>query len=150
LTVQFTDASTGSITGYAWDFNNDGVIDSMLQNPSFIYTSPGKFTVKLTVTNAAGSSTSTKKNYIRVVAMKADFVADYTRVSISQEVHFTDLSTGAPTSWAWDFNDDGVTDSTSQNPSYTYNTAGRYTVKLTVTNEYDSKSVTKKNYIMVK
>lgn len=46
-------------------------------------------------------------------------------------VQFTDISTGTPTSWLWDFGDS--TTSTAQNPSHTY-TAGTYTVKLTVTN----------------
>lgn len=49
------------------------------------------------------------------------------------KVQFTDQSTGVPTEWAWDFNGDGVIDSTVQNPSYTYTTAGVYTVSLTVT-----------------
>ena len=46
---------------------------------------------------------------------------------------FTDASTGSPTAWSWDFETDGVPDSTAQNPSHTYATAGTYTVTLTVT-----------------
>ena len=47
-------------------------------------------------------------------------------------VQFTDESTGAPTSWAWDFGDGGS--STEQNPSYNYNSAGTFTATLTVAN----------------
>jgi PKD repeat protein len=67
LTVQFTDASTG--TGpltYDWDFNNDGVTDTTLQNPSYVYTSVGTFTVKLSVTGPGGNDDETKINYIKV------------------------------------------------------------------------------------
>jgi PKD repeat protein len=65
-------------------------------------------------------------------------------------VNFTDQSTGSPTSWAWDFNSDNVTESTAQNPSYIYTTAGTYSVKLTVTNSYGcSNSFTRTNYITV-
>ena len=149
LLVQFTDSTIGTVS-YAWDFNNDGVTDSTLQNPSYTYTTAGRYTVKLTVTNAAGSDSITIRNYIRTVAMKADFIADNRRVLIDQEVHFTDISTDTPTSWAWDFDNDSVTDSTEQNPSYTYPTAGRFTVKLTVSNGYDDVSVMKKGYITVK
>ena len=48
---------------------------------------------------------------------------------------FTDLSTpnGQITSWAWDFNNSGSTQSTSQNPTYTFPSAGTYPVTLTVT-----------------
>lgn len=35
--------------------------------------------------------------------------------------------------WSWDFNADGQTDSTDKHPSYVYDQAGIYSVKLTVT-----------------
>jgi len=41
--------------------------------------------------------------------------------------NFTDLSTGAPTSWKWNFGD-GPTNSTAQNPTHTYGLPGNYTV----------------------
>ena len=48
---------------------------------------------------------------------------------------FTDHSTGTgPLTYAWDFNNDGITDNTTQSPSYTYSTAGVYSVNLTVAN----------------
>lgn len=46
---------------------------------------------------------------------------------------FTDVSTGTPDSWLWNFGD-GQT-SILQNPSHTYLTNGNYTVTLIVTNE---------------
>jgi PKD repeat protein len=65
-------------------------------------------------------------------------------------VQFTDQSTGTPISWAWDFNGDGVIDSTIQNPSYTYTTAGIYTVSLTVSyGSLGTSTETKKDYIKV-
>ena len=50
----------------------------------------------------------------------ADFSATPTSGTVPLNVQFTDLSTGNPTSWGWDFDNDGVIESTSQNPSYTY------------------------------
>lgn len=49
-------------------------------------------------------------------------------------VHFTDRSTGdiAPVSWEWDFDNDGNIDSYEQNPEWTYDHIGSYTVTLTV------------------
>ena len=35
-------------------------------------------------------------------------------------IHFIDDSLGEITSWQWDFNTDGIIDSTEQNPTYTY------------------------------
>ena len=47
-------------------------------------------------------------------------------------VAFTDVSTGAPSAWTWDFGD-GTT-SNEQNPTKAYSQPGDYTVTLTVTN----------------
>ena len=68
LNVQFNDTSSGYVTGYAWDFDNDGVVDSTEQNPTHTYSAPGKYTVKLTVTNSAGSDEEVKTDYITVNA----------------------------------------------------------------------------------
>ncbi|OPX75651.1 MAG: PKD domain protein [Methanoregulaceae archaeon PtaU1.Bin059] len=67
LTVQFTDASTGDgITDWAWDFENDGTVDSTDQSPSHVFDTTGTYTVNLTVTNAGGSDSEVKTDYITV------------------------------------------------------------------------------------
>jgi PKD repeat protein len=154
LSVQFTDTSTGSPTSWAWDFNNDGVIDNTSRNPSYIYNSPGTYSVNLTVTNAGGNDSELKTNYITALTPPpAPPVANFTGTPRSGNaplsVQFTDTSTGSPTSWAWDFNNDGVIDNTSRNPSYTYLSPGIYLVNLTVTNAGGSDSERKTNYITV-
>lgn len=63
-------------------------------------------------------------------------------------VQFTDLSENA-LSWYWDFNNDGTVDNTTQNPIYTYDTAGTYSVNLTVQNVDGSDSEVKELYISV-
>jgi len=64
LTVNFTDLSTGSITGWAWDFGDAS--GSTLASPSHVYTTPGTYTVALTVTGPGGGNTLTRTNYITV------------------------------------------------------------------------------------
>ena len=66
LSVEFADASTGTIASYAWDFENDGTVDSTEQNPVHTYATAGNYTVNLTVANAGGSSESVKTDYIIV------------------------------------------------------------------------------------
>ena len=155
LSVQFNDTSTGAgITSWAWDFNNDGTIDSSSQNPTFTYASAGTYSVRLTVTNAGGSDSELKTDYITVseapVAPVADFTADPVAGTAPLSVQFNDTSTGAGiTSWAWDFNNDGTIDSSSQNPVFTYASAGTYAVRLTVTNAGGSDSELKTDYITV-
>jgi Flp pilus assembly protein TadG len=43
-------------------------------------------------------------------------------------------STGDPTGWQWDFDGDGITDSTSMNPTHVFSSAGSYPVTLLVVN----------------
>ncbi|MDK2889799.1 MAG: hypothetical protein PWR21_431 [Methanoculleus sp.] len=64
----------------------------------------------------------------------ANFTASPITGAAPLTVQFTDTSTGSPTSWAWDFTNDGSWDSYAQNPSYTYNNPGTYSVKLRATN----------------
>jgi PKD repeat protein len=68
----------------------------------------------------------------------AGFNCSVTSGSTPFRVDFTDISTGAPTSWFWDFGDGST--STHQNPTHTYYTAGTYTVNLTVSNGYKTDS----------
>ncbi len=77
----------------------------------------------------------------------ADFSANKTTVAINETVSFSDESSFAPTSWAWDFGD-GTT-STEQNPTHSYAEVGTYTVQLTVENENGSDTEVKENYITV-
>lgn len=80
-------------------------------------------------------------------------VADFTGTPTSGyhplTVAFTDTSSGTPTSWAWDFQNDGSTDSTLQNPSFQYADDGVYTVKLTANNTAGGDVETKTSYITV-
>ena len=68
LNVQFNDTSMGHVASYAWDFDNDGVVDSTERNPTHTYSAPGKYTVKLTVSNSAGSDEEVKTDYVTVNA----------------------------------------------------------------------------------
>jgi len=64
-------------------------------------------------------------------------------------VAFSDTSSNGPSTWAWDFDEDAQTDSTAQNPTFTYASAGTYDVTLTVTNTSGSDSVTVPNAVTV-
>jgi hypothetical protein len=66
LQVRFMDTSSGTVTGWAWDFENDGKTDSSLKNPVAIYYQAGNYSVNLTVFNAAGSASIVKTEYIQI------------------------------------------------------------------------------------
>jgi PKD repeat protein len=73
LPVQFTDASVGGATAWAWDFG-DGAT-STDQNPQHVYTANGKYTVKLTVTSPDGTNTRIRTDYVDVSALPTTVTA---------------------------------------------------------------------------
>ncbi|WP_172623124.1 PKD domain-containing protein [Flavisolibacter ginsenosidimutans] len=136
LVVNFSDASTGNPTTWFWDFGNGAT--STLKNPSTTYFIPGKYTVKLTVTNSSGSDTKTQTDFVTVYGKPTVlFGASDSIGCFPFPVRFADLSlasTGtANTSWIWDFGDGAQ--SSVQNPQNKYGSSGNYTVSLKVTND---------------
>lgn len=61
LEVQFTDISLhdpdNPVTAWQWDFNNDGIIDSYDQNPSWTYIDSTSYDVKLITDNSIKTDT---------------------------------------------------------------------------------------------
>jgi len=65
LKVRFMDASTGSPSSWEWDFG-DGSSSSVKNPPTHTYTAAGNYSVSLTVTNADGTDSVTRDDYIIV------------------------------------------------------------------------------------
>lgn len=151
LSVQFTDTSTGAISSWSWNFGDGGT--STGQSPQYTYEVPGTYTVSLTVSGPGGSDSETKTDFITVTTPPppvADFSANNTIGELPLHVQFTDLSTGASvTSWSWDLDGDGTPDSTSRNPSWTYESGGTYSVSLTVSGLWGDDTETKDDYITI-
>ncbi|MBN1889657.1 MAG: DUF4091 domain-containing protein [Thermoflexales bacterium] len=66
LTVYFRDASTNGPSGWEWDFDDDGSVDSTEQNPSHTYNQARVYSVRLRVSNAGGSDELRKEDLITV------------------------------------------------------------------------------------
>lgn len=77
----------------------------------------------------------------------ANFSANKLTGCVPLQVNFTNLSTGSPTNYLWDFGNSNT--STLINPSATYVVAGKYTVSLTVSNGVGSNTKTITEYITV-
>lgn len=132
--TEFTDASTpatsSSISSWNWDFD-DGNNGTGL-DPTSTYGDVGTYNVNLTVTDANGC-TDQITNQVTVfslpsVSFTASTVCEGDQTVFTENV--TSPSGSAITDFNWDF-DDG-NNSTDQNPTHTYATAGTYDVTLDV------------------
>ncbi|PXF60373.1 MAG: hypothetical protein C4B58_00625 [Deltaproteobacteria bacterium] len=142
------DPNGGEIT-YAWDFNDDGVIDNTAENPWYTYPQDseeqpgGVFTVRLTVYDEADlNGTNTVSANVTDIDPVADFSADTTSGPAPLDVNFTDLtdSYDGITGWVWNFGDSSGP-ITEQNPTHIYNVPGIYAVTLTVMEDDDDTDV---------
>ena len=90
-------------------------------------TKSGKHTTKVSAKNKTGVDTYKTKLEIVEAFFSANQIGNHYDIT----VEFSDLSTGNPVSWLWDFGDGKS--STQQNPTTFYGNVGFYDVTLTVT-----------------
>jgi PKD repeat protein/Tol biopolymer transport system component len=134
------DADSGPITTWEWDFDNNNTVDATGQNPGvYTYTTPGLYSAKLTVTGPGGTM-----QIIRSVnvfqsgnSVQAAFTMTQTGAGATPgtvQVCFANNSTGPIQTYAWDFGDNGSTDSTTSAPYFCQDfPSGLLSVRLRVT-----------------
>lgn len=70
LLIQFTDNSTNNPTAWLWEYNlngNNWIAFSTLKNPVHNFISEGRYSIRLTVTNSAGTDQITQNEIINIV-----------------------------------------------------------------------------------
>jgi PKD repeat protein len=147
LSVQFTDTSSNTPTGWNWSFqnvtgNNTRVWWSTSSNPVMTF-GAGNYSVALNASNSAGYSVSEQVTFINVSTAMAP-VAGFTAVAPAGDypqflIKFTDTSSNTPTGWNWTFtdlagNNTPVLFSTMQNPFIIFTGNGNYSVRLQSSN----------------
>ncbi|MCX7551136.1 T9SS sorting signal type C domain-containing protein [Xanthomarina sp. F2636L] len=135
-----TDNSDYTPTSWAWTitpgtftYTNGTTANS--QNPEVIFTDPGTYTVALTATNANGSNTNTKVDYINIVSGSAasDFNTDFEAEALCGtasdcgatscnlvSAFWTNLTNGSEDNIDWRV-DEGGTSSSNTGPNTDYN-----------------------------
>ena len=136
------------VASYEWDFGDGPGSIRTGANPSYTYSTPGTYTMKLTITTVGGcTETATFTNAVRVGTVPTvDFNVDRLVGCASDSFRFTSLASPA-TSWFWDFGD-GTIDSV-ENPVHGFADTGTLDIKLTVINNGCPVTVTKPDYIRV-
>jgi beta propeller repeat protein len=145
LAIRFTDG-TGVTrpSHWYWDFG-DGTV-SYQQNPDHVFASAGQYFVNLTVSDDYCRNISADHT-ITAGSPAADFVAAPLSGVVPLEVRFNDTSTGSLDTYAWDFENDGVIDSSDRNVTHTYVIPGTYSIRHNATNAYGTGTRIRTAYI---
>lgn len=143
LKVQFDAVATGGYSSnytYAWDINNDGVVDYTVKNPTHIYTVADTYTAVLKVSD--GVDTITKNITITVFnPLTVEATATPASGVVPLTVQFDASATGGYSSnytYEWDVQSDGVIDYVTKNPVDTYTVVGVHTATLKVSDGFDN------------
>jgi PKD repeat protein len=148
LTVTFSDTSTGGeITSRSWSFGDGGT--STGQTAIYEYQTPGTYPVSLTVTGPGGTDTATANIVVEAPAPTASFSATPISGTAPLTVTFSDTSTGEVTSRSWDFGNGDTSIDPIPPVTSRYDSAGTYSVSLTVTGPGGTDTETKTDYITV-
>ncbi|MDD5507418.1 MAG: PKD domain-containing protein [Bacteroidales bacterium] len=150
--VNFTDLSTGDPISWQWSFQGGEPSSSSEQNPqNIVYNEAGEYDVSLTVTSDIATDDTTMVGYIKVVSAPIpNFNSPNRYIQAGTSTTFTNMTSGNPTAWLWEFEGGTPATSDQENPGeIVYNSVGDFDVKLTATNDFGSETITKSNYIHV-
>lgn len=143
--IQLNDISTvnnSSIVSWAWDYENDGVIDDTNQTVQNLYQNAGTYNPLLIVYSAQGCADTV----IKTVTIHPMPVADFTfsNECYGTSIPFVDgttITSGNVSNWQWYFGDGNT--STQQSPQHNYNAEGIYSTTLVVTSNNGCKDTIK-------
>jgi PKD repeat protein len=145
-TINYTDQTLAPVTSWSWSFPGGSPSSFTGQYPPPIqYTSPGIYSVSLTVSDGIVTDTETKTSFVDIRAAIADFTASNTSITGGGSVTFSDLSGCSPDSWQWSFPGGTPASFTGQTPPpVVYSMSGSYDVSLTVSKagSTDTKTIT--------
>ncbi|MGM0591911.1 MAG: PKD domain-containing protein [Halobacteriota archaeon] len=138
VTLDGTQSSdNGDIVSYVWNFGNGTTASNATATPT--YSTPGTYTVTLTVVDSAGNTDSDTVT-VTVVENESHgptaHAGDDREVETGVAVTFDGTNStadGTIVSYEWDFGDG--TDATGATVNHAFSTVGTYTVTLTVTDD---------------
>lgn len=131
---------------FEWKLNGGDLI-STSSNDTYTFDDPGVYQLTLDAVSVNGCSSRVTKTIGVNATPVADFSADKTESCSAQlQVNFANLSQGA-TTYSWNLGN-GVNSSTA-NPTTTYNSPGVYNVSLTVTSAAGCRNTKKVDSLIV-
>jgi gliding motility-associated-like protein len=138
--------SSGVISKYLWDFDNNGTNDDSTLNPIHVYPIFGTSLCKL----KAISTNNCVNQIIHPVLVHANPTAQFYAPSacLTHSTTFTNNSSsvdGLITNTNWDFNADFIPDAITTSPIHYFSAAGVYAVQLNIQTQYGCTNTIIKN-----
>ncbi|GAB4321512.1 MAG: hypothetical protein Kow0074_12530 [Candidatus Zixiibacteriota bacterium] len=137
--LTFSASVDGTITSSLWQFGDEGSVPGV--NAQHTYDVPGEYVPRFIMTHGCGTDTVMLADTISVglppiAAFTASALSGFEPLAVT----FTDQSENAPTEWSWLFGDGEESEQPS--PTHTYDTTGRFNVRLAIRNSCGVDTVT--------
>ncbi|HOM35484.1 MAG: PKD domain-containing protein [Bacteroidales bacterium] len=133
-----------------WEFGDGST--GFGANVTHNYTSPGVYSVKITVTTVAGcQDIRIYQDLIVVSSVSVSFSSPNPIACVGENVNFVSSANGSNNNYYWDFGDGSIISGNSfSTVDHAYNSGGYYDIYLKVTNEYGCESeVLLSNYVQI-
>lgn len=133
--IHFED-NTAEANEWLWDFGDGQTSD--LQSGEHVYAeAKDEYIIKLTINKKCSETKTIKVSSVVIsstdTAQKDVVILGPTSAEVGDAITFGNNTDGA-SKWEWQFGESGANDKFTQNPTYTYNSPGKYTVVLRVDN----------------
>jgi PKD repeat protein len=141
----------GTVDRYEWDLDGDGSFETdtgSTASATSSYADPETVTVRLRVTDSDLKTGEAETSLTIKDPPTAGFNFSPSSPSTDETISFHSTSSdvdGTIDSYAWDFNNDGITDATDSDPTHSYGDAGTFQVTLTVVDNDGLSGVVTKN-----
>ncbi|WP_300596915.1 PKD domain-containing protein [Niabella sp.] len=152
--ITFRELAQGTVSNWHWEFEGGEPATSNLSGPTVTYKEPGTYSVTLTLSNAAGEAILKKEKMISVghSRVKAGFTQQKAVALQNEKLQFTDISTGSPTAWKWEFTaleTGAVIGSDKQHPQVNFADTGFYNIRLIASNPDYSDTLVKEKALHI-
>lgn len=121
--------SSGQIISYSWNFGDN--TSSVVTNPAHTYANYGTYNVVLTATTDHNCINAVQGSVVVNPKPSVNFLSTIT--CLNQATQFSNQSNivaGSIIKYRWDFQNDGVMDDSTANPTYIYPSAGTLQSRL--------------------
>jgi YD repeat-containing protein len=139
----------GVVAAWEWDLDGDGTYENAGPQPSFVYTAPGTYTVRLRVTDDDGGQATTTATVRVTNASPTARITLPAHAAVNTDLTFDGTTSSDPdgivSKYEWDLDGNGTYETTGATPVKRYTTTGTRTIRLRVTDEFGATATTSRS-----